>query len=60
MDIAMFADQQELIYLSCVWTQDVVWKPYWEQRMIGTDGKKESGKSVLSAQLDDMVSTIPS
>ena len=33
--------------------QDVVWKTWHKQRMIEMDGKRESGKSVLSARLDD-------
>ena len=34
-------------------TQDVVWKSYREQWMIGMDGERESRKSVLVERLDD-------
>ena len=47
MDVLVLAHQQELIYISSVWTQDVVRKTSQEQWMIGTDGEKESGKFVL-------------
>ena len=47
----MLADQQELTYNSSVRTQDVVWKNCQEQWMIGTDGERESGKSVPAAWL---------
>ena len=53
MDVPVLADQQEPIYISSVQTQDVVWKTYQERWMIGTDGKRESGKSKLAAWLDD-------
>ena len=53
MDGPVMAGHQELIYISCVHIQGVVWKTYMEQWMRGTDGEKESGKSVLSARLDD-------
>ena len=53
MDIALFADQQELIYMNSVWTQDAVWKNCQEQWMIGMDGERESRKSVLSVLFDD-------
>ena len=36
-----------------VQTQNVVWKTCQEWWMIGTDGEKESGKSVLSVWLDE-------
>ena len=56
IDMPGLANQQELIYISSVWTQDLVWRTCWEKWMIGTDGKRESGKSVLSVQLDDIIS----
>ena len=49
IDVQMLADQQELIYNSSVWTQDVVWKTCQKGWMIGTNGKRESGKSVASS-----------
>ena len=52
-DVTVLADQRELIYISSVLTQDVVWKTLRERGKIVTDGKKELGKSVLSAWLDD-------
>ena len=30
MDISVLADQQELIYISSMWIQEVVWKTSWE------------------------------
>ena len=57
MDMPALANHQELIYISSVWTQDVVWKTCQERWVIGTDGErereKESRKSVLSAWFDD-------
>ena len=61
MDVPVLVDQQELIYISCAWTQDVVWKTCQEQWIIETYGERErerererqSGKSALSARLDD-------
>ena len=47
MDMPVLADKQELIYISSVQTQDVVWKTCWEPWMIGMDGLRELGKSVL-------------
>ena len=40
MDVPVLANQQELIYTTSVRTQDVVWKTYWEQWMIGTNGER--------------------
>ena len=34
-------------------TQHEVWKTCQEQWMIGTDGERESGKSVLAVRIDD-------
>ena len=55
MDVPELADLQVLIYSSSVWTQDVIWKTYWERWIIGMDkeSERESGKSALSAQLDN-------
>ena len=52
MDMPALADQQEFIYITSVQTQDVVWKTCQEQWMIGMDGERESGRSVLAVQLD--------
>ena len=49
MDMLEVAEQQELIYITSVWTLDVVWKTC---QVTETDGKKDSGKSVFSEQLD--------
>ena len=46
----VLADQQEIIYISYVQTQDVNWKS-WESWMIGMDEERESGKSILSVWL---------
>ena len=53
MVVPVLADQQELIYNSSAKTQDVVLKTCWEWWMTETDGERESGKFVLSAQCDD-------
>ena len=37
MDVVVFADEQELIYIKSVWTHDVVWKTCRERWMIVTD-----------------------
>ena len=52
-NVPMLTDQQELIYICSVRTQDTVWKTCWERRMIETNEEIESGKSVLSALPDD-------
>ena len=49
----VLVDKQELIYISYVRTQDVIWKTRWERWMIGTDGEWESRKSVQAVRLDD-------
>ena len=41
MDVPVLADQQELINISSVRTQDVVWKICRERWMIGTDGERK-------------------
>ena len=40
-DMPELADQQELIYISSVQTQDIVWKTCQEQWMIGMDEERE-------------------
>ena len=42
---------EKLIYISSVWKQNVVWKIFWQQWMIGTERDKE--KFVQEARLDD-------
>ena len=42
MDVPVLANQQEIIYISSVWTQDVFWKTYRERWTIETNGEKES------------------
>ena len=29
MDVPVLADQQELIYINSVWTQEAIWKTSW-------------------------------
>ena len=53
MDVLVLADQQEFIFISSVQRQDVVQKNYKGWWMIGKDGKRLSGKSVVSMWLDD-------
>ena len=48
-DVRMLDDQLELIYNSSAWTQDVVYKTGRKRWMIETNGKRGSGKSVLTA-----------
>ena len=52
MDEPVLADQQEIIYRSAQ-TQDIVWKNCWWWWMIGMDGERVSGESVLSEWLND-------
>ena len=52
-DVLVLTDQQESTNNYDVQTQDLVWKTCWEQWMIGTNGEKESGKSMLATRLDD-------
>ena len=49
----VLADQQELIYNRTVQTQDAVWNACWDSWMKVTDGKRESGKLVQTAQVND-------
>ena len=53
MDVPALVYQQELIYISPVRTQNIVWKTCRERWMIGTGEEREPGKSVLSGRLDD-------
>ena len=53
MEEQVLDDQQELIYNSSVWTQDVVWKNCWKRWTIETNGGREIEKSMLAAQHDD-------
>ena len=65
MDVPVLVDQQELIYISSVRTQDVIWKTYRERWIIGIERERErekerecerereSGKSALFGRLDD-------
>ena len=53
MDMPVLGNQQELIYDSSVLTQDVVWKTCQKWWMIGTNGKRKSGESMLAAWLDN-------
>ena len=53
LDVSVLADQEELIYISFVQTQDAVWKTCRKRWTIGTDEEREPGKSVLLAQRDD-------
>ena len=51
-DVPVLDYQQELIYISSVRTQDVVWENCRERWMIRTNGGRELGKSVLAGRLD--------
>ena len=53
MNVPTLAEQQEPNYNSFVVTEDVVWNTSPERLMIGTNGERESWKSMLAAQLDD-------
>ena len=56
-DVPVLANQHKHIYISFVWTLDVVWKTYWKQWMIGTDGEREPEKSILSKWFDVMMAS---
>ena len=43
IDVQVLADQQELIYICSMQTQDIVWKTCRDRLMIGTGGERESG-----------------
>ena len=53
MAVSALDDQQEIIYISSVHTQDVVLKTHRERWVIRTDKERESRKSVLAARPDD-------
>ena len=54
VDLPVLVKEQELIYISSVRTQGVVWKTCRERWMIEMDAEKESQlKSVLAARLDE-------
>ena len=53
MDMPVLTDQQELIYISSVQTQDIVWKTCQEQWMKEIDGEKEPRKSMFVAWTGD-------
>ena len=55
MDPYIWMSQQELIYISSMWTLDVVWETCWEWWRIGMDRKRESGKSMLWVWFDDNI-----
>ena len=42
----MLGDQQEIIYICSVCTQNVIWKTCQEWWMIGTDGERESQENL--------------
>ena len=52
-DLPVLADQPELTYNSSVRTEGVFYETCWKRWMIRTNDEKESGKSVLAAQLGD-------
>ena len=52
-DVQVLDDQLELIYNSFERTQDVVKKTCRKRWIIGANGQRESGKSVLAAWHDD-------
>ena len=53
MDVPVLANQQELMYISSLRTQDLVVKTCRRRWTIGTDRGRESRKSKLAARLDD-------
>ena len=53
MDVPVLLDQYERTYNSSVQKQNAFNRACWEQWTIGTDGKRESEKSLLAARLDD-------
>ena len=48
IDVPVLANQQELIYISSVWTQDIIWKTCQEKWMIRTDGEKERVRKICA------------
>ena len=57
MDAPGLANQQGLTYIISIWSQNAVLKTCQEQWAIGTDSKRESRISVLSARFhpDDII-----
>ena len=53
MKTPVLADQQRLIFISPMPALDAGYGTHLEWWMIGTDGKRESRKSLLAAQLKD-------
>ena len=50
-----YMDVPELTCKTSMLTFDVVWKSFLERWMTGTDGERESDKSVIAAQIDDPI-----
>ena len=46
-------NNKNLIYISFVQTQGVVWKTFRERGTVGTDGESDSMKFVLAARVND-------
>ena len=55
MDVPVLIDQQELIDMSSVRTQDVVWETCREQWMIETDGERIECQETPRSQHDLMM-----
>ena len=53
MDVPVLEDKQYLIYINSVLTWNLIWRNCEGWWMIGTDGERELGKSMLLAQVDD-------
>ena len=53
-DVQVLGDQQKIIDNSSVRTQDAVYKTCRKWWMIGTNGERESGKSMLAAWHNDI------
>ena len=53
MVMPVLDNKQELTFNSSTWIQDIVWKNFEEQWMIGTDGERVSRKSMLAAEIGD-------
>ena len=54
MDVPVVS-RPEIIYINSVRRQDVFCKKCRERSMIGTDGERQTTKSVPAARLDDKV-----
>ena len=53
MDVALLAVLQGLTYINSVQTLDIVERTFQEWWMIGMDGERESGNSMLPSWFDD-------